>query len=87
MLRFVGRNDVAAAHPWIDEWAPKVADWITRGLTPYVFLHTPHDQHAPELAKSFHEALTRHLSQLPALPLWAGNHASAVPRQRQRELF
>lgn len=87
MLRLVGRNDVAASQPWIEEWAPMVADWIKQGLTPYIFLHTPHDMHAPELARSFHQALSRHLPQLPELPRWMGEHVEVVPRQRQRELF
>lgn len=87
MLRFVGRNDVAAAQPWIEEWAPVVARWVADGLSPYVFAHTPHDRHAPELAQAFHDELRKHLSELVPLPAWPGAVSAAVPRQRQRELF
>jgi uncharacterized protein YecE (DUF72 family) len=85
MLRLVGRNDVQASQPWIDEWAPQIAIWIKEGLTPYVFTHTPHDQYAPAMARAFHDALSRHLSDLPPLPHWLGHVAAARPRQR--ELF
>ena len=82
LLRFVGRNDVTAAQPWIDEWAPVVAQWIGNGLTPYVFAHTPHDQHAPDLARLFHDTLARHIPDLPPLPVWPGASTTAVNRQR-----
>ncbi|MBS0201897.1 MAG: DUF72 domain-containing protein [Planctomycetes bacterium] len=87
LLRFVGRNDVVAAQPWIEEWAPVVARWIRSGLTPYVFAHTPHDRHAPELARAFHQELARHIPELPPLPAWPGAAAASVKRQQQRELF
>lgn len=87
LLRFVGRNEVAAARTWIDEWAPVVARWIGEGLDPYVFVHTPHDQHAPKLARMFHDALSKHLPQLAPLPIWPGASTASVDRQRQRELF
>ena len=87
LLRFVGRNDVDAARTWIDEWAPVVARWIGEGLTPYVFAHTPHDQHAPELARMFHDTLSQHLPQLVPLPAWPGASSVPVDRQRQHELF
>lgn len=87
LLRFVGRNDVVATRPWIEEWAPVVARWIGEGLTPYVFTHTPHDQHAPELALAFHMELTKHIPDLPPLPAWPGAAADTVKRQQQRELF
>lgn len=85
MLRFVGRNTVEAAKPWIEEWVPVVAKWLDEGRTPYVFMHTPHDQHAAELARLFHEMLMNHVPNLPKLAPWPGAHAE--PRPRQRELF
>ncbi len=87
MLRFIGRNDVEAVQPWIDEWAPVIAGWIRDGLTPTVFAHTPHDQHAPDLANAIHQAITRSLPDLPPLPKWPGATAAAVKKARQRELF
>ena len=87
LLRFVGRNDVDAARTWIDDWAPVVARWIGEGLDPYVFAHTPHDQHAPELALAFHDALSKHLPNMAPLPAWPGAASASVDRPRQQELF
>lgn len=86
LLRLIGRNDISTALPWIEEWTPIVATWIAAGTTPYVFCHTPHDRHAPEMARAFHVSLTRHLADMPPLPAWSGE-APGRPRARQRELF
>ncbi|MBM4076707.1 MAG: DUF72 domain-containing protein, partial [Planctomycetes bacterium] len=88
LLRFVGRNDVEASMPWVQEWAPVVAEWIKAGLTPYVFTHTPHDFHAPQLARAFHQELSKWLVELPNLPSWLGERESEnSPQTRQLELF
>lgn len=46
----------------------KVAAWIEQGLTPYVFLHTPDNRLAPQLARRFHAQLMARLPGLSALP-------------------
>lgn len=79
MLRFVGRNRLREAEPWIVEWAAVVAGWITAGLTPYVFTHSPDDAFAPRFAERFHRELRRYLPELPDLPGWPGR---AAPRQQ-----
>lgn len=87
MLRFVGRNEVDAARPWIEEWAPVVAKWIGEGRTPFVFMHTPHDYHAPELARAFHHELAKYIGGLAPLPRWPGEETTEPPPGRQLELF
>lgn len=82
LLRFVGRNAIPDAQPWIETWAPRVADWIRGGLHPFVFLHTPDDTFAPDLAAAFHSTLTTHLPDLPPLPEWGKAAAPAAPQQR-----
>ena len=49
--------------PWLD----KVADWIEAGKTPHVYLHTPDNHRAPELAMRFHQLLSERLPGMPAL--------------------
>ena len=51
--------------PWLD----KVAGWIEQGLQPHVFLHTPDNLRAPQLALRFHQQLGERLPGLPALAL------------------
>ena len=79
MLRLVGRNDVSAVKPWIDQWVQQVAEWIRDGRQPFVFTHTPDDRFAPEMAAQFHLALQRFIKGLEDLPLWPG-------RQQARQL-
>ena len=79
MLRLVGRNDVASARAWIDEWASTTAEWICEGRQPFVFTHAPDDRFAPEMAEMFHAAMQRSIKDLADLPVWPG-------RQQMRQL-
>jgi uncharacterized protein YecE (DUF72 family) len=82
MLRLVGRNDLAKAQPWIDEWTGQVAAWIREGRQPFVFTHAPDDQFAPPMAEIFHRSLREKLPQLAPLPRWPGRD-----EPRQLKLF
>jgi len=70
-LRFVGRNRVERADPWLAEAAREAAGWIREGKDPYVFLHAPDDAFAPELCARFQEHLRREVPGVPALDLTA----------------
>jgi uncharacterized protein YecE (DUF72 family) len=72
LLRFVGdpRNEVN--YPVLQDWAQRVANWIRQGFTPFVFLHTPDDVLAPQLARDFHGFLQEQLPELPPLRDFAG---------------
>ncbi len=67
-VRFIGRPELEANDPYLLPWVEKVAGWIEEGRTPYVFLHTPDNHRAPELARRFHQQLSERLPGLPALP-------------------
>ena len=58
-VRFIGRDDIDQAQPWIDEWAEVVAGWLNDGLDPFVFCHAPDDQFAPAFCRRFVETLRR----------------------------
>ena len=85
MLRFVGRDQIDLADPWIAEWAPIVASWLDQGLTPYVFMHAPNDAFAPILARRFHAALRAVRPQTPELPV--PDFGPPGDSSRQRRLF
>ena len=68
-VRFIGRPELEANDTFIEQWAQKVAGWIEEGRTPYVFLHTPDNLQAPELARRFHSQLMKLLPGLPELPV------------------
>ncbi len=67
VLRFVGANDIMNNEPYLKEWAIIVAEWISDGLHPYVFIHAPNKAVEPKLCAHFHKVLTK-LIDLPALP-------------------
>ena len=67
-MRFIGRPELEANDPYLLPWVEKVAGWIEEGRTPYMFLHTPDNHRAPELARRFHQQLSERLPGLPQLP-------------------
>ncbi len=66
-LRFIGHPLLEANDAYMQPWLVKVAAWIEEGRTPYVFLHTPDNMLAAQLAKRFHQQLSALLPGLPAL--------------------
>jgi uncharacterized protein YecE (DUF72 family) len=85
MLRFVGRDQVELADPWIAQWAPNVASWIESGLTPYIFTHAPNDAFGPVFARRFHEALRNVRPSTPELLV--PDFTPPEKPSRQRRLF
>ena len=75
-VRFIGRPELEANDPYLKPWVEKVAGWIEEGRTPYVFLHTPDNHRAPELARRFHQQLSERLPGLPALAQLHQPHTS-----------
>lgn len=67
-LRFIGHPELSANDSFMAPWLDKVADWISEGRMPYVFLHTSDNRLAPQLAQRFHQQLMLRLPGLPALP-------------------
>lgn len=72
-LRYVGHKTVQENIPRLTEIAAIVAGWIGQGKQPYVFIHSPGDQLAPEIAREFHQLLKQELTagmigEVPAFP-------------------
>ncbi|MEM1222814.1 MAG: DUF72 domain-containing protein [Verrucomicrobiota bacterium] len=66
-VRFVGRNDIEKANPWLKEVTQVVAKWIREGKQPYIFMHMPDDTLAPQLCRRFHKHLMQEFQDLPDL--------------------
>ena len=49
-------------------WTEVVADWLREGRSPTVFVHTPDNHDAPELARRFHDEVRALVPDLEALP-------------------
>ncbi|WP_145137435.1 DUF72 domain-containing protein [Pseudomonas duriflava] len=70
-IRFIGRLELEANDFYLGPWVDKFAEWIGEGRTPYIFLHTPDNRQAPELAMRFHAQLQTRLPELPSLSIMA----------------
>jgi uncharacterized protein YecE (DUF72 family) len=68
VLRYLGRDDVAATvagwRPWIDV----VAGWLAEGRRPTVFVHTPDNVESLGLARRFHDEVRARVPDLLPLP-------------------
>lgn len=78
-LRFVGHPELQANDRFLLPWLDKVAGWIDAGKRPHVYLHTPDNRLAPDLAMRFHEQLQMRLPGLPPLPAVAMQRESQLP--------
>ncbi len=80
IVRFIGHPEREANTPWLDTWARQFATWIGEGRAPTMFIHTPSNVNAPELARDFHRALSRQ-ADVGTLPEWPGEQQPAQARQ------
>ena len=71
-VRFIAGLDNRQSLRWLEPWVDKCAQWLEEGRSPTLFMHTPDNRLAPELARLFHARLGQRLADLPAMPQWAG---------------
>jgi uncharacterized protein YecE (DUF72 family) len=57
VVRYLGRDDVDATVAGWAPWVPVVARWLEEGRSPTVFVHTPDNDAALELARRFYNAV------------------------------
>jgi uncharacterized protein YecE (DUF72 family) len=74
VLRYIGRDDAARTVAGWQHWLGIVVDWLREGRSPSVFIHTPDNAGALELARRFHDEVRVRLPGVEALaePLPAG---------------
>ncbi len=68
VVRYIGRDDpertVAGWQPWLEV----VTAWLAEGRSPTVFIHTPDNAEAPELARRFHGDVRARMPEVEPLP-------------------
>jgi uncharacterized protein YecE (DUF72 family) len=68
VVRYIGRDDpartIAGWQPWLDV----VAGWLREGRSPTVFIHTPDNVEALELARRFHDQVRARVPEVGPLP-------------------
>ncbi|MCZ7438666.1 DUF72 domain-containing protein [Micromonospora sp. WMMC241] len=68
VVRYLGRDDPAATVEGWQPWLDVVTGWLREGCSPTVFVHTPDNADAPELARRFHDQVRARLPELAPLP-------------------
>jgi uncharacterized protein YecE (DUF72 family) len=68
VVRYIGRDDPERTAAGWRPWVEAVAGWLREGRSPTVFIHTPDNVQAPELARRFHEAVRAQVPEVEPLP-------------------
>jgi uncharacterized protein YecE (DUF72 family) len=68
VVRYIGRDDMARTVAGWQPWLDAVAGWLREGRSPTVFIHTPDNADALELARRFHDEVRARVPGLEALP-------------------
>jgi uncharacterized protein YecE (DUF72 family) len=68
IVRYLGRDDAARTVQGWQQWVRIVAGWLREGRSPTVFVHTPDNADAPQLARRFHEEVRAQVPGLASLP-------------------
>ena len=68
VVRYIGRDDVARTVAGWQPWLDAVAGWLREGRSPTVFIHTPDNVRALELARRFHDDVCARVPGVEPLP-------------------
>jgi uncharacterized protein YecE (DUF72 family) len=68
VVRYIGRDDAVATIAGWQPWLEVVAGWLREGRSPTVFIHTPDNVDALELARRFHDDARARVPGIEPLP-------------------
>ncbi|WP_306839209.1 DUF72 domain-containing protein [Catenuloplanes nepalensis] len=68
IIRYLGRDDPGETAEGWRRWVDTAAIWLREGRSPTVFIHTPDNADAPELARRFHDEVRARVPALEPLP-------------------
>lgn len=68
VVRYIGRDDPERTAAGWQPWLGTVAGWLREGRSPTVFIHTPDNADAPELARRFHADVRARVPEVDPLP-------------------
>ncbi|MGR5554964.1 DUF72 domain-containing protein [Vibrio fortis] len=63
MIRFIGQHDEQPNLEFFKPWLSKLPTWMAEGKQPYLMIHTPDNDHAPELATTIYKQLVEQCQQ------------------------
>jgi uncharacterized protein YecE (DUF72 family) len=68
VVRYIGRDDPARTTQGWQPWADQAAAWLHEGRSPTIFIHTPDNAQALELARNFHAHVRARVPATEPLP-------------------
>jgi uncharacterized protein YecE (DUF72 family) len=68
VVRYIGRDDPARTVAGWQPWLGTVAGWLREGRSPTVFIHTPDNVEALELARRFYDDVRALVPEIEPLP-------------------
>jgi hypothetical protein len=68
IVRYIGRDSVDETVAGWTYLVDLVVSWLSEGRSPTIFLHTPDNAEALNLARRFHATVTTAVPTIPALP-------------------
>ena len=69
VIRFIGHPDLQANPTFLQPWVERVAQWVSQGWNPYMYIHMPDNGEALALAELWHGMLREVMPELTPLPL------------------
>lgn len=81
MVRFITALNWQSSQHYLNPWIRKVSHWLDEGRSPFVFLHTPSNGAAPEVAHHFAQQLAAERPGQVAFIHWPDQ------QQQQSDLF
>ncbi len=68
VVRYIGRDDAARTVEGWQHWLEAVTGWLREGRSPTIFIHTPDNARALELARRFHDDVRAWVPEVEPLP-------------------
>ncbi|MCD9473473.1 DUF72 domain-containing protein [Photobacterium phosphoreum] len=68
VIRFIGHPNDSYNDPFFNNWLQRIPLWLAEGKQPYLFIHSPDNNHAPESAIRLYHRLQQHLAATITLP-------------------
>ena len=80
IVRIVFHPEAAVNERWLDRWTRILAAWISEGLEPLVFVHSPSNRESPAIARDLLARLDS-IASVGALPAWPGEEGEMASGQ------
>lgn len=75
MIRFIGHPNDSHNDPFFNNWLQRIPLWLAEGKQPYLFIHSPDNNYAPESAMRLYRRLQQQIAlTIPLVDLAQPQH-------------